>query len=209
MKLSIVRGATSVIIHLFIQDSASTTGGGKTGLAFNTASLAAYYIRPGDASATAISLATATVGTWATGGFKEVDATNMPGLYEFSVPDALLNATGTKRHVTILFKGAAGMAPLPVEIALTATDNQDVVRMGMTALPNAAAGASGGLWLMTSIVEGTKTVQQYLQWMASAMFGKLSGVLTNAPTFLSPSDGSTTRIAATTTADGRTTVVLS
>jgi hypothetical protein len=37
------------------------------------------------------------------------------------------------------------MAPVTLEIELTAWDNQDSVRGGMTALPNAAAGATNGL----------------------------------------------------------------
>lgn len=205
-KLSVVAGATSVTVNLFIQDSTSTTGAGKTGLAYNTASLTAYYALPA-AAAVAITLATQTAaGAYSSGGFVEIDATNMPGWYRFDVPNA---AIASGRFSSIHFKGAANMAPLPLEIELTAWNNQDAVRGGMTAMPNAAAGASGGLWLMTSVVEGTKTVQQYLQWMAAALFGKLSGAATNAPIFLSPSDGSTQRIAATTSSDGRPSVTLS
>lgn len=144
-KLSILKGATSVLLRIFIQDSSSTTGAGLTGLAFNTASLVCYRMRDddGNAGATAITLATATLGTWATGGFKEKDATNAPGWYEFGIPNAAL-ATGS-RSVGIHLKGATNMAPLPIEIELTNVDNQDGVRYGLTALPNAAANAAGGL----------------------------------------------------------------
>jgi hypothetical protein len=84
---------------------------------YNTYSLTAYYLREGAASATAITLATMTVGTWATGGFKEVDATNMPGIYELGLPDAAL-ATGAN-SVVVMLKGAANMAPVTLEIQLT------------------------------------------------------------------------------------------
>lgn len=142
-KLSRVAGATSVDVNVFIQDTTSTTGAGLTGLVFNTASLTAYYHRQGANAAVAISLATKTLGTWATAGFIVVDGTNMPGLYELGIPDAAL-AAGAK-WVIIMLKGAANMAPVLLEIELTAWDNQDAVRGGMTALPNASAGASGGL----------------------------------------------------------------
>jgi len=142
-KITIAKGTTSKRLSLFIQDSSSTTGAGLTGLLFNTASLTAYYYREGAASATSITLATATVGTYTSGGFKEIDATNMPGFYFFCPPDAAL-ASGAN-SVSILLKGAANMAPLPLEIELSALDNQDSVRGGITALPNAAAGATGGL----------------------------------------------------------------
>ncbi len=133
-KLSILKGATSVLCRIFIQDSSSTTGAGLAGLVFNTGSLVCYRARDddGNAGGTAITLATATLGTWATGGFKEKDATNMPGWYEFGIPNAAL-ATGS-RSVSIHFKGAANMAPLALEIELTGFDNQSVTDGGLSKL---------------------------------------------------------------------------
>ncbi len=117
-KLMLPAGATSQTVNLFIQDSTSTTGAGKTGLVYNTGSLVAYYVRP-KAVAASITLATQTVtGAWSTGGFVEIDATNMPGWYRFDIPNAAL-ATGVT-SVGIHFKGATGMAPLPLEIDLGA-----------------------------------------------------------------------------------------
>lgn len=144
MKLSIVAGATSQTVNVFIQDSSSTTGAGLTGLVFNTSSLTAYYALS-KAAAVQITLATlaAITTAWSSGGFKEVDATNMPGWYRLDIPDAAL-ASG--RFVAIHLKGATNMAPLPLEIELTAWNNQDAVRGGLTALPNAAAEAAGGLY---------------------------------------------------------------
>lgn len=148
MKLSILAGATSQSVNVFVRDSSSTTGAGLTGLAYNTASLTAYYSHAGaNATATAITLATlaAVNGAYSSGGFKEIDATNMPGWYRFDIPNACL-ATSKGRSVAIHLKGAANMAPLPIEIELTGWDNQDSVRAGLTALPNAAAEAAGGLY---------------------------------------------------------------
>lgn len=145
MYLSIPIGTTSKIIQLPIFDSSSTTGAMLTGLVWNSAGLTGYYNREGAAgAATAITLATATKGTWATGGFIAVDGTNMPGWYELHIPDAAL-ASGAK-SVSIHLKGATNMVPVPIIIELTATSNQDAVRGGMTALPNANAEAAGGLY---------------------------------------------------------------
>ena len=116
MKYVIPKGATSVKFDVFIQDSSSSTGAGLTGLAYNTASLTAYYYRDAAASATSITLATMTLGTWASGGFVVVDGTNMPGWYQFCPPDACF-ATGAE-SVCFLLKGAANMAPLPIEVQL-------------------------------------------------------------------------------------------
>lgn len=145
MKLSVVKGATSVLVRIFIQDSSSLVGAGLTGLVFNTSGLTCCRMRDddGNAGATSITLATATLGTWASGGFKEKDATNAPGWYEFGIPNAAL-ATGS-RSVDFHFKGATNMAPCPIEIELTGWDNQDAVRGGMTALPNVASGSAGAI----------------------------------------------------------------
>ncbi len=142
-KVSLVGGTTSYIADLFIQDSSQVDGRGLTGLAFGTGSLVASYLRPG-AARVAITLITQTVtGAYSSGGFVEVDATNMPGVYRLDIPDAAL-AAGVK-SVLIMLKGAANMAPCVMEIELTAVNNQDAVSYGLTALPNAAAGANGGL----------------------------------------------------------------
>lgn len=142
-KLQLVAGTTSKAVDIFIQDSSLSTGAGLTGLVFNTGSLTAYYHRQGAATATAITLVTMTVGTWTSSGFVAVDGTNMPGLYLLGIPDAALASGAT--WVVIMLKGAPNMAPVVLEIELTADNNQDAVRGGLSALPNAAAAATGGL----------------------------------------------------------------
>jgi hypothetical protein len=145
MKLTRKRGDTSNIFQVFIQDSSSTTGAGLTGLAFNTSGLTAYYHRDVDTTATAITLATMTVGTFTSSGFKEIDATNMPGWYQFCPPDTALAATSTPHSVGFHLKGATNMAPLALEVQLIAADFEDTVRLGLTALPNVASGSAGAI----------------------------------------------------------------
>src|ERR1019366_89970 len=142
-KLQLVTGTTSYIAQVFIQDSSSTTGAGLTGLAYNTGSLTAYYHRDTDTTATAISLVTMTVGTYTSSGFKEIDSTNMPGWYQLCPPTGAL-ASGAK-SCAIHLKGATNMAPLPLEIELTATNNQDGVHGGLTCLPNTAVTTNASL----------------------------------------------------------------
>lgn len=145
MKLSIVAGATSQTVNIFVQDSSKTDGSGLTGLVFNSSGLTAYYVFPRAASA-AITLATLAAATsaYSSGGFKEIDSTNCPGLYRLDLPNAVL-ASGNGRFVTVYLRGATNMAPCVLEIELTGWDNQDGVHGGLTSLPNAAAGANGGL----------------------------------------------------------------
>src|SRR5678815_1216101 len=108
-------GETSNLIEFMVESSASA-GTGLTGLAFNTASLTAYYHRDTAASAVAITLVTATLGTFTSSGFIVVDGTNMPGMYQLGIPDAAL-ATGAKT-VTVVLKGAANMFPVTIIIDL-------------------------------------------------------------------------------------------
>lgn len=144
MKLILPKDSTSVSVDVFVPNSSLSTGAGLTGLVYNSPSLTAYYHRPGG-STTAITLATlaAYTSAYSSGGFKEIDATNMPGWYRLDIPDAVL-ATGVN-FAYIALKGAANMAPVNIEIQLSSMDLNDAVRGGMTALPNAAAAASGGL----------------------------------------------------------------
>lgn len=144
MKVQLKKGSTSNILQIFIADSSSTTGAGLTGLTNASAGLTAYYHRDTDTTATAITLVTMTVGTFTSSGFKEIDATNMPGWYQFCPPNAAF-ASGAASCAFHL-KGATNMAPLPIEVELVAYDPQDSVRLGLTALPNAAAEAAGGLY---------------------------------------------------------------
>jgi len=155
MKKIIKAGATKQTVDVFIQDSTSTTGAGKTGLAYNSEGLKAYYRKGATGSATEITLATQTVGgAYSSGGFVEIDATNMPGLYRLDVPNAAIDTAGS---VSLMLSGATGMAPLPLELQVVAADLEDGVRLGLTALPNAAAGASGGL-LISGSNSGTTTL---------------------------------------------------
>jgi hypothetical protein len=76
-----------------------------------------------------------TLGTFTSGGFKEVSAANMPGFYQFCPPNAAL-ATGAK-SCGFLLKGAANMAPLPILVDM---DSQvDVRQVRGTAVNTGAA----------------------------------------------------------------------
>lgn len=114
MSLSILNGLTSQTVDLFIADTASTTGGGKTGLVYNTSGLSAWYRKGATGTLTQITLATQTVGgAWSSGGFVEIDATNSPGLYRLDLPNAAVDTSG---FATITLKGTAlVMAPVRVD----------------------------------------------------------------------------------------------
>jgi len=113
-------GSTSQCFDLFVSDSSSSVGAGLASLAYNSGSLTCYYFRNESGTgetATSITLAPSTLGTYASGAFKEISAANMPGHYEFCPPDAALAAGASA--VTFQCKGAANMAPANLRVLLT------------------------------------------------------------------------------------------
>ncbi len=171
-KLNFKAGTTSKSVLIFVQDSSATTGVGLSGLVFNTSSLVAYYCQPGVTGSTAITLATlaSTTAAYSSGGFKEIDATNMKGVYRFDIPNAALTGATS---VVIMLSGAANMAPVVLEIQLDAVDNQDAVHFGLSGIPNNAAGASGGL-LISGSNSGTTTLGALTVSGATTLTGNVS-----------------------------------
>ena len=95
--ITIAPGSTSQSIELYL---------GATGLTASTAGLSARYNRTRTASV-AITLVARTIAqAWTSGGFAEVDSTNMPGVYRLDIPDAALAAGAD--DVTIVVRGASG-----------------------------------------------------------------------------------------------------
>jgi hypothetical protein len=168
MKLSIVAGATSQSVNVFIQNSSSTTGAGLTGLVYNTSGLTGYYTFAGaNATATAITLATlaAVNSAFSSGGFKEIDSTNMPGVYRLDLPNAAI-ASAKGRSVLVYLQGATNMAPCVLEIELTGWDNQDAAAGGLSRIDAAIstrstyAGAdTAGTTTLLTRIPGTVAAQ--------------------------------------------------
>ena len=123
-EFTIQKGSTSVVIPVRIIDSSTldsttnTAGRGLTGLAFNTSSLTCYAMRQDDGNnaGTAVTLATATRGSFTSGGWIEKDGTNMTGEYEFGIPNAAI-ATGSA-WCRFVFRGASNMVESVVHIHL-------------------------------------------------------------------------------------------
>lgn len=145
-KLTVkAQASANRIEHVFIQDSTSTTGAGKTGL--TNSSVTAYYIRPGG-DPTSITLNAGTLKTFPSvntdteGTLVKVDDTNMPGLYEVCLPNNVFK-TGVN-HAVVMIKGT-GIAPVLLEYDLVAYDPLVGTNLGLSALPTANHSTSGGL----------------------------------------------------------------
>ncbi len=140
MKLALRPGITSYRTRIFVQDTRQANIQGLTGLAYNSSGLKWYYFRDGDTSATSITPANTSLGTWTSGGFKEIDATNLPGWYELGIPNACL-ATG---DVGMSLYGAANMGVVNVEIQLQGLPIDLAQPIGAAAWSDTIKGALNG-----------------------------------------------------------------
>jgi hypothetical protein len=95
--ITIAPGSTSQSIEIYL---------GVTGLTASTSGLSARYNRTRTASVDIPLVARTIAQAWTAGGFAEVDATNMPGVYRLDLPDAALAAGAD--DVTIVVRGASG-----------------------------------------------------------------------------------------------------
>ena len=121
----LIRGAspTSVVLRVKLMDSSVTTGAGLAGLTSASAGLLISTLRLNEAAPTVYTQAGGTIETIATLGtyvtptatkcrFKEIAATNNPGLYELQLDDARFTSTG----LVISLSGAANLAQADFEI---------------------------------------------------------------------------------------------
>jgi len=146
----VTAGKTNVSVYYYIVQDASNTSPGEpvTGLLFSDIETggSASYARQGAARVdlTLITLASASA-AHADGGFILVDDTNMPGVYRCDYADATF-ATGVDEVVlSIVVASGKNAVAAPIKVQILDVDLRDSVRGGMTALPNAAADAAGGL----------------------------------------------------------------
>lgn len=157
-KFSVLAGSTSRSFTIFIADSTVTTGAGKTGLTFASFPTShAYYTWSGAFSASHV-MTLVTIpslgSSFTSSGFKEIDATNMPGYYRFDAPNAALVA-GKGPSVKFVLQGATGAAPCVIDVDLTAWDSQTKILDQQSAYTFMPANGSGTPTTTTTPMDGT------------------------------------------------------
>lgn len=146
----VTAGSTNVSVYYYIVQDASATSPGEpvTGLLFSDIETggSASYARQGAVRVdlTLITLSGAAA-SHADGGFILVDDTNMPGLYRCDYPDAAFVTGADQVFLQLVVASGKNAVAAPILVDITDVDLRDSVRGGMTALPNAAADAAGGL----------------------------------------------------------------
>jgi hypothetical protein len=125
-----------------------TDGAPETGLA-NTAIDIAYSrvetdndVTTSDVSPASLAALTDAHSDW---GWLEVSSTDHPGLYRLDIADAVFASGAWEAVVTITDASGTDFYAVDIGFRLVSFNAQDGVRLGLTALPNAAADAAGGL----------------------------------------------------------------
>lgn len=125
-------GQASLIHRVKILNSSLTTGAGLTGLTSASTGLIISTIASNEATATAYTVTGSTIETITTLGtyaaptatkcrFKEVDATNHPGLYELQFADARY-AVANAKSLTVSLSGATNLAQTDFVVQLVTDD---------------------------------------------------------------------------------------
>ena len=134
---SVKKGAADQSVVIRIVDA--TDGTPETGVAYNTSGIDLWYRREG-ATKTSITEASLSAlnDAHTDGGILHIG----DGYYRLDLPDA---AVASGANGVVVGGTVTGMIVIGCYVHLLDYDPQDAVRMGMSALPNAAANATGGL----------------------------------------------------------------
>jgi len=128
MLLSVKHSSQGVIVRVKLLDSSQTDGRGLTGLTNASSGLVISSIADVEAAATVYAVGSSnvetitTLGTYAapTAGkcrFKEVDATNHPGVYEIQLANARFSVSSA-RSLLLSIRGATNLAQCDANIML-------------------------------------------------------------------------------------------
>jgi len=147
--------STTSNVERFILTS-SATGKGLTGLSSASTGLIISTIAGNESTATTYTVAASNVETITTLGtyaaptaskcrFKEVDATNHPGLYEFQFADARYSVASAKKLI-VTVSGATNLIDAYYEIALVSFDPFNAASLGLSNLNSTISGVPAAVW---------------------------------------------------------------
>ena len=137
---TVAQGSTFQTIELYL---------GATGLTPTSAGLVAHYVRSKSAPVQIPLVAQTPTGSWVSGGFCEISASTVPGLYRLDVPNGAF-ADGAE-NVTIYVRGAAGSNGAVVDVSMSYPVTAQMVRMGPYKLISNHMGADNPLEVLKGV----------------------------------------------------------
>src|SRR3990167_7395337 len=157
MKISRHVGTVSEVLSIFIQDSTVSTGAGLANVSASSVNFA--WCRNNQAAiSSGVCTAGGTLGTYSVSTLTQLNSTSTLGWYQFSPPDVVfLSGRSSILHLY----GYPNMAPVPMEIELTAGTNQAInpVSVSTMATPVGVSSASVNVGISSApILLGVSTL---------------------------------------------------
>src|SRR5437899_651760 len=140
MKLSRQIGTVSQIANVFIQDATVSTGAGLANIIASSVSFT--WLQDIQAAISTGTCTSGTLGTYSSATFTQVSSSNALGWYQFGIPNGAL-AAGSCTLIHIY--GAPNMAPLPIEMELTKTNNQQYASSTVYSSTQVVASVTGSV----------------------------------------------------------------
>jgi hypothetical protein len=104
--------------YIYIQRNDTYNNKPITGLGFSSSGLKAYYCRK-EFAGVGITLRSHSTGDpWFSGGFVELDSTNLPGYYRIDVPNEVFSSGYVDDITNLVISGATNMAPVVINYQL-------------------------------------------------------------------------------------------
>lgn len=128
MKISRQVGTTNEVLAVFIQDYTVSTGAGLANVSSSSVNFA-WCRNNQTAISSGICTAGGAIGTYSVSTLTQLSSTSTLGWYHFSPPDVLFLSG---RSAILHLYGYPNMAPVPIEVELTATNNQTIQPVGVS-----------------------------------------------------------------------------
>ena len=174
-RATIARNSTGNIISVFVSDGA---GKGVTGIAETSVNLRSF--KQGEAGAgTTANPVVGAIDTFVSDGWVEVDATNLAGFYQYSIPNAFIQSTSSNLILSFEIAGA-GNQNIVYEVSLVAVPLYTGVSI-----------ASDGL---DAVAIEAFTLLEALKLMASVLCGETTGAETSKTIFKALGNNAVDRI---------------
>ena len=177
-------GTVSTHVNVFVPNATVSTGAGLADIVASTVTLAWY--RSDSSGVSSYTLTSGTLGTFAGSTMTQASSSLALGWYQVALPDSLF-ASG--HQAVVHLSGAASMAPVPVLIELTKTDNQVYTSSQVFAQVNSPVTAS-------SVTAGVNVTS----FRGSAAVTTAAGVLSAGVSSVTGAVGSVTGAVASVTA---------
>ena len=121
MKISRQVGTVSEVLSVFIRDATNVSSAGLANVVASSVSYGILRNNQATVSSGTCSTSTGALGLYFTSTLTQASSTLALGWYQFGVPDFAF-ASGSSSLIHLY--GAVNMAPVPIEIELTKTNNQ-------------------------------------------------------------------------------------